>query len=223
MTAGQSPVKRCTLSVMNPRQPAPHEGRFQSPEVRRRQILDAAARLAVADGLDSTSIAQVAAAAGLAKGSIYLHFESRQELMAALQADVWERMLRHPAEIMESPDLTWTAKLDAVIEHLMRFEFEHHGLYHAVFHTVATGGDEPLTQATQLLRRLVTEGAADGEFDLEGLDLEVVLQFLLHGYVGPCFHHHDPDIAVHNVQQLFHRVFLVRPDGSYRVVDPGPP
>lgn len=181
------------------------EGRFQSPEVRKRQILDAAAHLAVTEGLENTSIAKVAETAGLAKGSIYLHFESRQELLAALQADLWDRMLQHPEEIVEAPDLSWTAKLDAVIEHLMRFEFDHHGLYHAVFHTVATDSDEPLTQATGLLKRLIGQGTGAGEFYLDDLDPDVVLQFLLHGYVGPCFHHADPDTAVHNVQQLFHR------------------
>ncbi len=28
-----------------------------------------------------------------------------------------------------------------------------------------------------------------GEFDLDGLDHDVVLEFLLHGYIGPCFDH----------------------------------
>ena len=124
--------------------PAEHpatEGRFQSPEVRRRQILDAAARLAVADGLENTSIAKVAESAGIAKGSIYLHYESRHDLLAGLQADLWRQMLERPAEIIADERLTWAAKLDAVVEHWMRFEFDRHDLYHAVFHTVATDSD----------------------------------------------------------------------------------
>lgn len=183
----------------------PSEGRFQSPEVRRRQILDAAARLAVEEGLENTSIAKVAEEAGIAKGSIYLQFESRQDLLAGLQADLWRQMLERPGEVIADDDLTWAAKLDAVVEHWMRFEFDYHELYHAVFHTVATDSDEPLEAARALLRDLVTAGVDAGEFNLDGLDDEVVLEFLLHGYIGPCFHHSDPDIAIANVQQLFRR------------------
>ena len=181
------------------------KGRFQSPEVRRRQILDAAARLAVDEGLDKTSIAEVAKAAGIAKGSIYLHYESRHDLLAALQADLWRKMLESPSKIVADDGPTWAAKLDAVVEHWMRFEFDSHDLYHAVFHTVATGSREPLEQARALLGDLLASGVASGEFDIDGLDQDVLLDFLLHGYVGPCFHHTDPDVAVVNVQQLFRR------------------
>lgn len=181
------------------------DGRFQSPEVRRRQILDAAARLAVENGLENTSVANVAEAAGLAKGSIYLHFKSRQELLAGLQGDLWQRMLEHPAQLVSDDGLTWAVKLDAVVAHWMSFEFDHHGLYHAVFHAIATDNDEPLVEAKALLRTLIDAGAEAGEFDLDELDPEVVLEFLLHGYVGPCFHHADPDTAIADVQRLFRR------------------
>ena len=190
---------------VTPPQHPPSEGRFQSPEVRRRQILDAAARLAVAEGLENTSIAKVAEAAGIAKGSIYLQFDSRQDLLAGLQADLWGQMLERPSEIVADESLSWAAKLDAVVEHWMRFEFDYHDLYHAVFHTVATDSDEPFEAARTLLGDLVTAGLVAGEFNLDGLDEDVVLDFLLHGYIGPCFHHSDPDTAIVNVQQLFRR------------------
>lgn len=190
---------------VTPPQTPPSEGRFQSPEVRRRQILDAAARLAVEEGLENTSIAKVAETAGIAKGSIYLQFESRQDLLAGLQADLWGQMLERPGELVADDELSWAAKLDAVVEHWMRFEFDYHHLYHAVFHTVATNSDEPFERARTLLGGLVAAGVAAGEFNLDGLDEDVVLEFLLHGYIGPCFHHTDPDTAIANVQQLFRR------------------
>ena len=173
--------------------------------MRRRQILDAAARLAVDEGLENTSIAKVAEAAGIAKGSIYLRYESRQQLLADLQADLWRQMLERPGDIVADDDLAWASKLDAVVEHWMRFEFDRHDLYHAVFHTVATDSDEPLGEARALLGDLIAAGAAAGEFTLEGFDREVVVEFLLHGYAGPCFHHTDPETAIVNVQHLFRR------------------
>ena len=200
-----------TVCDVTPSTSAPPSGRFQSPEVRRRQILDAAAKLAVEEGLENTSIAKVAEAAGVAKGSIYLQFESRQDLLAGLQADLWAQMLERPSEIVADDELDWAKKLDAVIEHWMRFEFDYHDLYHAVFHTVATDSDEPFEAARTLLRDIVAGGMAAQEFDLGGLDEDVVLEFLLHGYIGPCFHHNNPATAIANVQQLFRRAIGATP------------
>lgn len=181
------------------------EARYRPPEVRRQQILDAAARLATTDGLEETSIAKVAEAAGVAKGSIYLHFESRDDLIGALQAQVWTEMMEKPRLIAADQDLAWVERLDTVVEHWMRYEFEHHELYHAVFHAVATTREDPWQEARALLGQLITGGVVAGEFDLADLNADVVVEFLLHGYVGPCFHHTDISTVIADVQQLFRR------------------
>jgi len=179
--------------------------RYLPAEVRRQQILDAAARLATTDGLEGTSIAKVAEAAGVAKGSIYLHFESRDDLIGALQAQVWSEMMETPRSIVVDPDLPWSARLDAVVEHWIRYEFERHELYHAVFHSVATESEEPWQEARTLLGQIITGGVATGEFDCGALDSQVVVDFLLHGYAGPCYHHAQVEGVVADVQQLFRR------------------
>jgi hypothetical protein len=43
------------------------------------------------------------------------------------------------------------------------------------------------------------------EFDLTGLDPDVVVEYLLHGYVWPCFHDVRPATAIESVQLLFRR------------------
>lgn len=190
--------------------------RYQPAEVRRQQILDAAAHLAVSEGLESATIAKVAKAAGVAKGSIYLHFESRDDLIAALQTRVWQAMMASPRRIAEDQGMGWATRLDAIVEHWMRYEFEHHALYHAVFHAVATESDEPWHEARTLLRRVIEGGAAAGEFSIEGLDLGATVDFLLHGYIGPCFHTTDPGAAIANVQLLFRRALGAEVDGARR-------
>lgn len=54
-----------------------------NPE-RASRILDAAARLIVHYGFDKTTMGEIAAAAGISKGAIYLHWPSKDELFAAL-------------------------------------------------------------------------------------------------------------------------------------------
>ncbi len=206
MTTGHSLVKRVNLHIEMPTETSKSEGRYQPADVRRRQILDAATKLALEEGLGDTSIARVAEVAGVAKGSIYLHFRSRDELLAGLQADIWNQMLEHPAEVADSNELSWAQKLDAVAEHWMRFELDNHGLYHAVFHEIPSNAEEPMAGARDLLGRIVEGGVEAGEFDLKELDLDVLIHFLLHGYIGPCFHHSDQEKAISDVKELFRRL-----------------
>ncbi len=56
-----------------------------APERRRGDLLDAAAALFAAHGIEATSVAAIAEAAGVAKGSFYRYFASREELLAALK------------------------------------------------------------------------------------------------------------------------------------------
>lgn len=59
------------------------------PDSRLRDLLEAATRVFIAQGYRRTQMADVAAAAGLAKGTVYLAFESKQALFhaALLHAD----------------------------------------------------------------------------------------------------------------------------------------
>jgi len=60
-------------------------------EERRNAILDAAERLFVKHPDRMASVAEVAAAAGLAKGTVYLYFPSKEEMLLALH----ERQVAH--------------------------------------------------------------------------------------------------------------------------------
>lgn len=51
---------------------------------REQRILDAAATLIIHYGYDKTSVSDIAAAAGISKGAIYLHFASKDDLFEAL-------------------------------------------------------------------------------------------------------------------------------------------
>ncbi len=196
---------------MNEAAAAITEPRYRPADVRRKQILDAAAALAIRDGLESTSIAAVAAEAGVAKGAIYLHFTSRSELIAGLQAQVWGQMMEQPRVVAHDDALPWAERLDAVVAHWVGFELENQSLYHAVFHTVPTESDEPLMETREVLAGLLSGGAAADEFDLQGLDTATVVEFLLHAYVGPCFHAgHDQERVIADVQRLFRRAVGAR-------------
>ncbi|MFG2754923.1 TetR/AcrR family transcriptional regulator [Streptomyces wuyuanensis] len=190
--------------------PAQPTGRFQPPDVRRRQILDATAALLLADGYETLTVSKVAARAGVAKGTVYLYFDSKQELLAALQAEMWDRMLQRPAALLKQPELTWSERLDGLVAAWIATEQDHHELYHQLFHEPGgTTGEEPMTAARALLVTLLAQGHAAGEFDVP--DPELTADFLTHAYTGPCHHTRTGTDVTGAVQALFRRVVAARP------------
>lgn len=64
--------------------PPSRRGRRGNPQGRRQAILDAALALFLEAGFGGTTLEHIAAKAGVAKGSIYLYFKSKEELFRAL-------------------------------------------------------------------------------------------------------------------------------------------
>ncbi|WP_167494187.1 TetR/AcrR family transcriptional regulator [Microbacterium hydrothermale] len=73
----------------------------ETARARRLEIMDATLRAAAAKGLAHTSIADISAEAGLSVGSIYSHFATRSDIMAAVAADVIPSRVE---ELLAAPD-----------------------------------------------------------------------------------------------------------------------
>jgi AcrR family transcriptional regulator len=69
------------------------------PDVRTR-VLDAAVELFARQGYDGTSVAEVIARAGVAKGGFYHHFASKQQLLYEVYGDLISRQLAAMHEIV---------------------------------------------------------------------------------------------------------------------------
>lgn len=66
----------------------------------RARVLDAAVDLFARQGYESTSVAQVVAAAGVAKGGFYHHFASKEDLLYEVYGDLIDRQLAAMGEIL---------------------------------------------------------------------------------------------------------------------------
>ena len=63
-------------------------------EERRRQILEAARVCILERGFQGTRVQEIAEGAGLSKGAVYFHFDSKRALLEALLSDEFERAAR---------------------------------------------------------------------------------------------------------------------------------
>src|SRR5271170_2089776 len=69
----------------NAASPVTPRPRTKPPEVRRGELMDSAERIFLAKGVAATSVDEIVAAADVAKGTFYIHFESKELLLQSLQ------------------------------------------------------------------------------------------------------------------------------------------
>jgi AcrR family transcriptional regulator len=150
-------------------------------EARRTSLVDAAARLLAAEGVDAVSMETVAAAAGVSRPLVYKHFANRSEVLAAVFR--WQAA-RLDAAIVEAVEreIGFEAKLRAAIGAIMQLmETPDAGLADLARAGVDTRGFRQDQRARDLrtvhaFARLATE-----EFGLPRTEANAAMAILLTG------------------------------------------
>ncbi len=91
--------------------------RRTDPATRRRQILDAALRVFAQKGFHAARMEDIAQVAGLSKGAIYLYFENKEALIAAVLDDLYEPDLALLEALVQQRERSAQARLNEFIEH----------------------------------------------------------------------------------------------------------
>ena len=161
--------------------------RTKPPEVRREEIMDAAERLFLAQGVAATTVDDVAAGADVAKGTVYLHFASRQALLAALGERFAERHLaRIKAAISTRSEQDWAGKLAAWAEASVAFYLDSIELHDMLFHEARAPTREGLVDNLVIdhLTSLLSAGTDAGAWSIDEARFTAVFLFSgMHGIV----------------------------------------
>ena len=110
----------------------------RDPEARRQAILEAALDVFAAEGFAAAKLDDVADKAGVAKGTIYLHFKDKQDLFEQMVREAVFPVIARLEELAKLPDLPAELALRAMFE---------------VFRTQVLA-----TRRKDLLRLILTEG-----------------------------------------------------------------
>jgi AcrR family transcriptional regulator len=138
---------------------------IKAPEIRRAELLDAAARLFAERGFDEVSVADITTAAQMAKGTFYLYFDSREALLDALRRRFADDMARElealqpPTQVAEWPGFVRRFVKRAI--HLQVEQREPHELLRGLPH----GSDDDGHHADPVRRRLaglIRDGVSAG-------------------------------------------------------------
>jgi TetR/AcrR family fatty acid metabolism transcriptional regulator len=153
---------------------APRTLKEKQRQERKALILQAAEEVLMEKGYHETSIDEIAARVGIAKGTVYLHFASKEDLVIALFAQDLEKFQQLVGSTVAS-ELTARAKMEAIL----------HVLYGSFFskrfqllYSLSNSADlrrifvekkgcmrEMWEQISALITILLEEGKAAGEFD----------------------------------------------------------
>jgi len=88
--------------------------RTKPPEERRHELMNAARHLFVEQGVDSTTVEQITSRADVAKGTFYLYFSSKEDVLAALGDRYGHELLEGiRAAISKKATDDWKGKLAA--------------------------------------------------------------------------------------------------------------
>lgn len=154
------------------------ERKGRERERRRLEILTSARAAFLKHGIEQTSMDRIAQEAELAKGTLYLYFKSREELVMALMTedlDALIEMLQKVAKKKQSAD----KKLLEAVKTFYKFSNDNEFFYRVItqvnlqtsFSIAAAGGTakafcEQNERAMRYLKEFVQEGVDEGLFHL---------------------------------------------------------
>ena len=154
--------------------PAPQSLKEKQRQERETLILKAAEEILVEKGYHETSMDEIAARVGVAKGTVYLHFPSKENLLVAIFERDMQQFLQSLDEVIVL-SMTNREKLEALLQ------FFYGGLFSKrtrLLYAIATNADlqrllmakegcmrDLWRQLAERVTNLLDAGKASGEFD----------------------------------------------------------
>ena len=138
--------------------------RARRPEQRRQDLLDAAVRVFTQKGVRDTTVADIAEAAGVAKGTFYLYFESREHLLAALRELLVDQAIERAASYYErvGRDDIWSL-VDGMTEAMIELLYAQRDMIQAVTSEGMTPETaEVFAECDRKINAMVAEGIRRG-------------------------------------------------------------
>ncbi len=132
-------------------------------------ILDVAKKIIEEKGFHNTRVDDIAERAGVAKGTLYLYFKSKDDLFSKLIEREYNKVVAGLVKVVELKDDV-TSKLDAVIEGFLKYMEENRDFFLSIMYEAPSIKKDNLRKRIrennrviqETLGRLVEEGIKEG-------------------------------------------------------------
>jgi TetR/AcrR family transcriptional repressor of nem operon len=168
----------------HPQEDDDHQDRSPQ-ELRRTQIMDAATACLIEKGVSALTMDDVASRAGVAKGTLYLYFSSKADLLGALQERELSGLMEWSIEALSTPAAN-REQLLAWHDELVRVIVEQHlaspGLHRILFHEIPSNEHALMAALHERLQDYLEQAMASGLLAPTAPDL--LAAFLIEGFHG---------------------------------------
>jgi AcrR family transcriptional regulator len=193
--------------------------RTKPAETRRDELMNAAERLFLSDGVGATTIEQITSRAGVAKGTFYLYFSSKEDVLAAL-ADRFATQLLHKIKtaVAKEPAGHWRGKLQTWAKACVTGYLESIRLHDILFYGSRSRTREGFTDNIVIdhLTTLLEAGIDADAWSLDDPHFTAVFLFSgLHAVVDDAYSKEkriNRTRLSHRAEQLFSRAVGLPPD-----------
>jgi AcrR family transcriptional regulator len=142
---------------------------------RRAELVSAASRVFAERGVANTTVSDIVKSAGVAQGTFYLYFESKQDVVLAVVHGIGDDLLAGIESAVSASGTTAVEKLLGLRDVLVSFDEDPEALELAAFmhrpenQAVHARLAENLTpRLIPLVESIVTQGVSEGVFDVPG-------------------------------------------------------
>jgi AcrR family transcriptional regulator len=154
---------------------------------RREALLESAARLLVEKGYESTTMDEIAADAGFAKGTLYHYFSNKAELLFSLRGEFDRKIAQRIRSNMEKrPADGWRGRIKAWIVGAVEAYFAMSELHDVVIYSSGMPFRNAMAESevTRQLARLIEDGARAGAWDVD--DSRWIAVMMFYSFRGGC-------------------------------------
>jgi len=147
----------------------------KDPETRREDILKAALELFREEGFEKVTVESIAKGAGIAKGSVYNYFKTKESVYEAVIADIASRNLDIARAILTDKKASPKERLTRYIDWAFQLSEQQEKSLSRVLEPEANPNqrqmylralDEGISQMLPYFEQLLEEGAANTEFEI---------------------------------------------------------
>lgn len=143
---------------------------LHAKDAKRDAILKTAARLFAQKPFHEVRLDDVAQAAKIGKGTVYLYFKSKDDLFASLLIDAYSLVVQRATDLAEKAEKRTAAwRLEAFVRELVTFAKSYPHVYSVMRDLPHAAATQQLRQARESLGRLagriIADGVKAGEFD----------------------------------------------------------
>jgi AcrR family transcriptional regulator len=172
------------MAVQGARRRRPRRRVIKPAETRRAELLAAATRLFEERGFEEVTVADITEAAGVAKGTFYLYFDSKEALLDALRHDLTDSAASLLDDLGLPDDDGWAEFTDRLVRRAIAFQVEQYELHELIRlphrHALDGGALEPADRLAAGLQRVIEAGVAAGEYRVDDPEMasRLVYDFL---------------------------------------------